>query len=82
MESFVVVVDNTMPDIENQLEQIKNYLQENKDKVQNQGGIKEKYYKIVQAGYNVFSQLPVEKIRPTLFNVFTSTFNKLVQVSE
>lgn len=80
MESFVVVVENHVPDVENQLDHIKTYLEDNKDNLQNQTGIKAHYYKVIQAGYNVFSKLPIENIKPAVFRVFLGTFNKLATV--
>ena len=82
MESFVVVVENHFPDVENQLDNIKTYLEDNKDKLQNQGGAKERYYNILRAGFNVLSKVPIQEIKPAVFRVFVGTFNKLVQVIE
>ncbi len=75
---FVVVVENNTPDIENQLEQVKEYLENTRGNMEYQQGIKQKYFRIVEAGYNVFSHLPLDKIRPVVFNVFVNSFNKLV----
>ncbi len=71
-----IVVDPQVHDIENQLDTIKNYL-ENTNVEQETTMIKKRYYSIVEAGYQVFSRMPLDKIKPAVFNVLYNTFMRL-----
>lgn len=53
MESFAVVTEENIPDIENQLDKVSN------NQLNIQCGLKDKYYKILQVGYSILSQIPV-----------------------
>lgn len=80
MDTVIVVVENNIPDEENQLEKVKSFFDYSISRNENKDQIRERCYSIVQASYSILSKVPIQQIKPVVFKVFTSTYNKLLQI--